>query len=235
MRVKLLRLPVIFALLGSALGAAPSPAILREEFIHEPSTYPQCHASTIVETTAGTLVAAWFGGTHERHPDVCIWLRRCENGRWLPEQMVADGVQSPTLRYPTWNPVLFQPRRGPLMLFYKVGPSPETWWGMLTTSDDDGRTWSTPRRLPDGMLGPIKDKPIELAGGHARLQEQLHPYTVSTLTWLRCHANPRAPAQCAVVCCALASLFENKRDLYRLRGPPLTYGTSQEVDVPNRK
>lgn len=165
MRVKLLRFPVIFALLGSALGATPSPAILREEFIHEPSAYPQCHASTIVETTAGTLAAAWFGGTHERHPDVCIWLRRCENGRWLPEQKVADGVQSPTLRHPTWNPVLFQPRRGPLMLFYKVGSSPETWWGMLTTSDDDGRTWSVPRRLPDGILGPIKDKPVELADG----------------------------------------------------------------------
>ena len=27
------------------------------------------------------------------------------------------------------------------MLFYKVGPSPSTWWGMLTTSTDDGKTW----------------------------------------------------------------------------------------------
>ncbi len=28
---------------------------------------PQCHASTIVETQAG-LVAAWFGGKHEKNP-----------------------------------------------------------------------------------------------------------------------------------------------------------------------
>ena len=48
------------------------------------------------------------------------------------------------------------------MLFYKVGPNPEKWWGMLITSEDDGRTWSVPRRLPDGILGPIKNKPVQL-------------------------------------------------------------------------
>jgi len=43
--------------------------------------------------------------------------------------------------------VLFEPRGGPLMLFYKVGPSPEEWWGMVRTSSDGGRTWSEARRL----------------------------------------------------------------------------------------
>jgi predicted neuraminidase len=61
--------------------------------------------------------------------------------------------------------VLFQPRVGPLMLFYKVGPTPQTWWGELRTSADDGRTWSAARRLPDGILGPIKNKPVQLADG----------------------------------------------------------------------
>ena len=51
------------------------------------------------------------------------------------------------------------------MLFYKVGPSPSSWWGMLTTSDDDGQTWSKPRRLPEGTVGPIKNKPVQLANG----------------------------------------------------------------------
>jgi len=36
---------------------------------------------------------------------------------------------------------------------------------MLRTSDDGGRTWSEPRRLPDGILGPIKNKPVQLADG----------------------------------------------------------------------
>jgi len=50
-------------------------------------------------------------------------------------------------------------------LFYKVGPSPQDWWGMLITSTDGGRTWSEPRRLPEDILGPIKNKPIQLADG----------------------------------------------------------------------
>ena len=108
---------------------------------------PSCHASTIAETKSG-LVAAWFGGTAERNPDVGIWVSRSENGRWATPVEVADGVGFATNRLPTWNPVLFQPRTGPLMLFYKVGPSPSTWWGMLTTSDDAGKTWSKPHRLP---------------------------------------------------------------------------------------
>jgi alpha-L-rhamnosidase len=34
---------------------------------------------------------------------------------------------------------------------------------MLATSEDGGRSWSEPRRLPDGILGPIKNKPVRLA------------------------------------------------------------------------
>jgi predicted neuraminidase len=61
--------------------------------------------------------------------------------------------------------VLFDvPGKG-LMLFYKVGPSPQRWWGMVRTSSDAGRTWSEPRRLPEGILGPIKNKPVRMADG----------------------------------------------------------------------
>ena len=78
---------------------------------------------------------------------------------------VADGVGFATNRLPTWNPVLFQPKTGPLLLFYKVGPKPAEWWGMMETSTDDGKTWSKPVRLPAGILGPIKNKPVQLANG----------------------------------------------------------------------
>ena len=150
-------------LLGSSLPG--DAALLKAGFIYETAPYPQSHASTIVETTGGSLIAAWFGGTHERNPDVGIWLARYEQGRWTEGVEVANGVQHAGKRYPTWNPVLFQPKTGPLMLFYKVGPSPETWWGMVMTSTDDGRTWSEPRRLPEDILGPIKNKPVQLADG----------------------------------------------------------------------
>ncbi|WP_226789902.1 MULTISPECIES: sialidase family protein [Flagellimonas] len=130
---------------------------------------PQCHASTIVETPSG-MVSAFFAGTHERNPDVGIRVSRLVDGKWTWPEEVVNGVQNDTLRYPTWNPVLFQPKGGPLMLFYKVGPSAREWWGMLMTSTDDGKTWSEPTKLGTDekvghLLGPVKNKPIQLEDG----------------------------------------------------------------------
>jgi predicted neuraminidase len=130
---------------------------------------PQCHSSSIVETASG-LVATFFAGTHERNPDVGIRISRLVDGSWTRPIEVANGIENDTLRYPTWNPVLFQPDNGPLILFYKIGPDPRTWWGMLMTSDDDGRSWSKPSKLGTNdkighLLGPIKNKPIQLTDG----------------------------------------------------------------------
>lgn len=165
--MKLKLLPILLLGLASALVARASshPAVVGAEFLYETAPYPSCHASTIVEVAPGKLVAAWFGGTHERNPDVGIWVSRHEGGRWLPGVEVANGIQAEGPRLPTWNPVLFQPKSGSLVLFYKVGPSPSTWWGMVTTSADGGKTWAAPKKLPDGFLGPIKNKPVELADG----------------------------------------------------------------------
>jgi predicted neuraminidase len=52
-----------------------------------------------------------------------------------------------------------------LTLFYKVGATPQNWWGMVRTSRDNGRTWTSARRLPDGILGSIKNKPVLLSDG----------------------------------------------------------------------
>ena len=139
-------------------------AIVKTEFIYEQAPFPSCHASTIAETKNG-LVAAWFGGTREKSPDVGIWVSRRDKNGWSKVVEVANGVQQAGERYPCWNPVLFQPSNGPLMLFYRVGPSPSEWWGVLTTSTDGGATWSKPRRMPDGILGPIKNKPVQLRDG----------------------------------------------------------------------
>lgn len=137
-------------------------AIVSSEFVFESAPFASAHASTIVETRDG-LVAAWFGGTREGAVDVGIWLSRQTAGRWTPPVEVANGVEADGMRYPCWNPVLFDtPDRG-LLLFYKIGPSPQTWWGAIRTSTDHGRTWSGARRLPDGVLGPIKNKPVRLA------------------------------------------------------------------------
>ncbi len=113
----------LFSAITTSLFAADPPGILKSEFIYETAPFPSCHASTIVETKQG-LVAAWFGGSYEKHPDVGIWVSRHLDGTWTAPVEVANGVQSDGTRHPTWNPVLFQPASGPLMLFYKVGPDP---------------------------------------------------------------------------------------------------------------
>ncbi len=149
-----------------AQTTAKNPAIVTEEFIYDikDAPTPQCHASTI-EGSNGVIVASWFGGTKEKNKDVEIWVSRKTNGKWSKPVSVANGVQSKEVRYPTWNPVLFKPKGGPLYLFYKVGPDPRNWWGMYITSNNDGKTWSEPVKLPDGILGPIKNQPIQLTDG----------------------------------------------------------------------
>lgn len=159
------RVLAVMLAVGGVPGFAADPAgLVKSEFIYETAPFPSCHASTIVETKSG-LVAAWFGGTRERDPDVCIYVSRWERGAWTSPMEVANGLGFGDKRLPTWNPVLFQPKGGNLMLFYKVGPSPSTWWGMVTTSADDGKSWAAPQRLPDGILGPVKNKPVQLANG----------------------------------------------------------------------
>jgi predicted neuraminidase len=158
---------ILLAAIGFGVLLAPlaiaETALVKSELIFEQAPFPQCHASTIVETRRG-LVAAWFGGTREKNADVGIWLSRLEDGRWTTPVEVATGRESST-RYPCWNPVLFQPKDGPLLLFYKVGPNPDKWWGMLMQSADSGRNWAPAKRLPDGILGPIKNKPVQLSNG----------------------------------------------------------------------
>ena len=160
-----LRLAVTATVIMATTVTAPraaEPQIV--EFIFETAPFASAHASTIAETGDG-LVAAWFGGTREGASDVGIWVSRRQSGRWTPPIEVATGVQADGKRYPTWNPVLFELRTGELMLFYKVGPTPREWWGMARTSRDGGRSWSEPRRLPDGFLGPVKNKPVRLDDG----------------------------------------------------------------------
>ena len=141
--------------------------VVTSELIYEKAPFSSCHASTIVESNKG-LVAAWFGGTDEGNKDVGIWVSRKENGKWSAPEEVADGVQAPGKRHPCWNPVLFQPKHpigSPLLLFFKVGPSPRSWWGELVSSKDGGKTWTKQRRLGKDVIGPVKNKPIELDKG----------------------------------------------------------------------
>ncbi len=137
----------------------------KAEMIYEKASFPSCHASTLVETKDGILTA-WFGGTHENHPDVCIYSSRLQkDGKWTAPVLIADGIQNDKERYPCWNPVLYKRDNGDIVLYYKVGPSPSTWWGEYKISKDEGKTWSKKTEIPRACLGPIKNKPVRLSTG----------------------------------------------------------------------
>ena len=136
------------------------------ELIFSPGEpHPQCHAATLAKTPQG-LVAAWFGGTHEKHQDVGIWQSRHLQGTWSPPVQITRGQDTTGIQVPCWNPVLHQTGSGgPLLLFYKVGATIAGWSTMLRRSQDDGASWSNPVQLPSATCGPVKNKPLELADG----------------------------------------------------------------------
>jgi alpha-L-rhamnosidase len=59
-----------------------------------------------------------------------------------------------------WNPVLIEMPDGELWLFYKVGKAVKDWTGWLVKSTDGGYSWGRPEALPEGFLGPVKNKPL---------------------------------------------------------------------------
>lgn len=139
-------------------------AVVKSEFLYEKAPFPQCHSATIAETTGGGLVTAFFGGTREGAPDVCIYVCRREKGSntWTQPVLAADGVISATERKACYNPVLYQMKDGPLYLFYKIGKNVADWKAFLKISNDGGKTWGKANPLPEGYLGPVKNKIVDV-------------------------------------------------------------------------
>jgi alpha-L-fucosidase len=143
-----------------AAKAQTSVSLVKQELLMFNPPVPAAHASTITELPGGQLMASWFGGSRESAPDVSIYTSICTKGKWS-----APAVAVQSTGTATWNPVLFTTRAGKVFLFYKEGPNPREWWGLMKYSTDKGRTWSAAERLPEEILGPIKNKPVQLANG----------------------------------------------------------------------
>ena len=174
----------ILSLFFLPLLYAQSSLVMKSDvMVYDTPPFKECHASTIVEVSKNKFLIAAFGGSREGKDDVSIWLSHSDGNDWLPPQLIDTGVSADQELYPCWNPVLFQSQAGTLSLFYKVGPSPRKWWGMVKTSDDYGKKWSEGKRLPQNILGPIKNKPIQLSDGTILSPSSTETRTTEGLNW----------------------------------------------------
>ena len=61
---------------AEGLRLSPYPCVVEQGFLYEEAAFPSCHATTVVQLPTGEMMAAFFGGTYEGHPDGCIWTSR---------------------------------------------------------------------------------------------------------------------------------------------------------------
>ena len=104
--------------------------ILSREMICRTLPTAMCHASTVLPLADGTVLCAWFGGSHEGEADVAIWVSRREQGRWTDPASLVHVEES------HWNPVLQQLEDGRVRLYYKVGNIIADWRTMVCESND---------------------------------------------------------------------------------------------------
>ncbi len=135
------------------------------------------HSVAAVELSEGKLRAFWYGGSDEHAKDVAVYtsLFEPEKGVWSPEVvlMTSENTRRSLHRYikKLGNVVVLKDDKGQLWLFY-VSVSVGRWSGSainLTMSENDGETWSPPRRLitsPFFNMGTlVKGPPLLLDDG----------------------------------------------------------------------
>lgn len=150
--------------------------LVHKEFIYDRLPgYPSAHGSTIARRQSGELIAAWFGGPHENHPETVVLFARKPPG--APEWQDVRPVQGMNTPKPYGNAALFvepcdrseQGERIWLFFVRSEGRHGRGWcedcMTYVTTSGDGGWTWEEPRLLKYQWSFLIKNKPLRLATG----------------------------------------------------------------------
>ncbi|MFQ5928452.1 MAG: exo-alpha-sialidase, partial [Acidobacteriota bacterium] len=165
----------------SSFNSPSTPIVIRTPFLESRfvshGKTERVHSAAVVEISHGRLRAFWYGGTSEHAADVAIYTSVFDPERtlWSPEVrlITAESTQRSLNRYikKLGNVVVVKDRNSQLWLFY-VSVSVGRWSGSainVTTSKDDGETWSLPRRLissPFFNLGTlVKGPPVLLEDG----------------------------------------------------------------------
>lgn len=157
--------------------------ILKQEpiFPDTQTWFGDCHANTQVKIGPDEYLVAFWAGTSEGTPDQAIWLSRCSKGTW----------QAPIrLKYiyqlPHWNPVLFKYGKR-IYLFYKVGLTVQSWYTMVSCSEDNGYTWAEAREAVPGDYSPrvsVRNKILCASNG-----AWIAPSSKEEGNWMDCYAD----------------------------------------------
>ncbi len=125
---------------------------------------PSSHCATLTETSDGTILACWYAGTYEGHPDVAIMLA-CfspQNNIWSPPVVLHD---TPGLS--DGNPLLYTLPDGSLILWFVTIQSKgwDTARPFWQRSCDNGQTWTPPARFGDRDGVMFRCRPVRLSSG----------------------------------------------------------------------
>lgn len=133
-----------------------SPGVARTLVARHPRGARQSHASTLLDLTGGQFLIAWFAGSHEGASDTRIWLTHGRPESFAEPRVVGDAPG------PHWNPVLAHGPDGRIWLFFRRGPSIDSWTTWVCHSGDGGHTWDAPAELVPGepSRGPVRQAPV---------------------------------------------------------------------------
>ena len=162
---------------SQALPAQPEP-YFTQELINPDSPRRMSHVASICELPDGRLAAVWYAGSREGAPDVAICFATQPRGQtnWtMPRAILTPELAARELHRAVrkvGNPVIFcDAGAGKIWLLY-VTITVGGWSGSslnLTTSTDEGLTWTPSRRL---TLSPffniselVRNRPVPLSGG----------------------------------------------------------------------
>jgi predicted neuraminidase len=153
-----------------------SKVMYQSQFASHEKTHA-VHAAAIVELNNGDMMSFWYGGSREGAKDVQIWnaTYQPETQTWSEEKPLISrfDTEKSIQRYikKLGNPVVTKDASGKIWLFY-VSVSIGGWSTSqlnVTTSIDDGQTWSAPSRLITSpflnLSHLVKNSPVLLADG----------------------------------------------------------------------
>ncbi|MDX8400259.1 MAG: sialidase family protein [Gallionellaceae bacterium] len=151
---KVSSVPVVASFQVPTVEVAASPARFETHFASS-KIFVQVHAASVIELRDGRIRGFWFSGSHEGAEDVAIHSAVFDSlkSQWGSETVAVtrDQTQHALHRMVAklGNPVVGRAADGSLRMFY-VTVSVGGWAGAsiaTMTSNDEGETWSEPRRL----------------------------------------------------------------------------------------